>query len=174
MTALLTALKRIGEKEVFVLEPGGDASQIEDFTWFVDCTETTRVLFQDPEFGDRPLFQGKDEAVSLAAMLNFAHAFIALVPQVIEALEGLQWRPISEAPKDGTPVLLLRPRVGSPGLYIRNIGAWDEQKYHTKPIPYWKSDITQVTVDRCNPPTHWMPLPAAPTPLEDVQGGQTK
>lgn len=90
--SLYEQIKELSEKRAFVLNSVEDAGQIEDFTWFVDCTDLTRVLYQDPEFGDRRLFEDKDEAVSLATMLNFAQGIMGLLPSVLSALKGQEDR----------------------------------------------------------------------------------
>ena len=72
------------------------------------------------------------------------------------------WRPISEAPKDGTEVLLYRPlaqKTNDPVITIRktvdrNNGCWEAT------IPKGCDGIN-FTEGYCYP-THWMPLPAAP------------
>ena len=63
------------------------------------------------------------------------------------------WRPMETAPKDGTPVLIYFPRIGSQrrgqavAYYHRVSGSWV-----THPGMYNRS------------PTHWMPLPDPPDP----------
>lgn len=67
-----------------------------------------------------------------------------------------QWRPISEAPKDGTRILIdgeTWAREDSP-----EIAFWDGEHWNAADISY---DHDQ--------PTHWMPLPSLPQPPE-VQG----
>lgn len=61
------------------------------------------------------------------------------------------WQPIETAPKDGTWVILARSNDAVGPNY------WTD---------YWiGSDIQDWAKSTLsNPPTHWMPLPAAPTP----------
>jgi hypothetical protein len=69
-----------------------------------------------------------------------------------------QWLPIESAPKDGSRIILLM------GGYKPIFGYWCEQKYNSKPKPYWSCDqehIMGVGWCRANQPTHWMPEPAA-------------
>jgi hypothetical protein len=80
------------------------------------------------------------------------------------------WRPIETAPKDGTEILL-----GAPGRSTQ--GQWLEPS--DKPVikyrdgfapeeeweefePFWSSYDGGFTEE--HPPTHWMPLPASPSP----------
>lgn len=67
------------------------------------------------------------------------------------------WQPIETAPKDKR-IMLFIPSVGSV------FGKWDNQKYHTKPKPYWTTDRTHMGTfwHRDNQPTHWQPEPKAP------------
>ena len=73
------------------------------------------------------------------------------------------WQPIETAPKDGTPVLVYPPTWAKA---IASIAKWNKDEYAKKPRPYWRrvDDYGKVTISRDNPPTHWMPLPAAPKP----------
>lgn len=70
---------------------------------------------------------------------------------------GAGWRPIAEAPRDGTPVLL-----------------WLREPYSRIDLLCWNSDVkgwvSSVFDLQCDEgfcgslvPSHWMPLPAAPT-----------
>ena len=69
-----------------------------------------------------------------------------------------EWLPIEKAPKDGTRVLIFRKnRVA--------IGAFDDDKYLKRPVPFW--DGTDAATwgkawAKSNAPTHWMPLPSPP------------
>lgn len=70
-----------------------------------------------------------------------------------------KWQPIETAPKDGTRVLLFRPRHGVV------CGRWDDDKYAKRVRPYWSNDQERLwgTLEtRDNQPTHWMPLPEPP------------
>jgi len=63
------------------------------------------------------------------------------------ALEAQEWRPISEAPRDGTAVLLCGMDAGCPyvlvGYFWRLAGKWSVEPHYP-------------------PPTHYRPLPAGP------------
>ena len=46
------------------------------------------------------------------------------------------------------------------------IGYWEDDRYSAKPRPYWTNVFEYVEGKRSarqNQPTHWMPLPEAPT-----------
>lgn len=73
------------------------------------------------------------------------------------------WQPISTAPKDGTRILLCF------GGYRIECGQWDDDRYATKPRPYWTGDWEPVCGKlwyRGNQPTHWQPLPPPPSELK--------
>jgi len=75
--------------------------------------------------------------------------------------QDMQWQPIKTAPKDET-VLLHFPDMGKSSV-VR--GKWEDDRFSNNPKPYWTHDnirIWGVRETRANPPTHWMPLPAAP------------
>lgn len=73
----------------------------------------------------------------------------------------MEWQPIETAPKDNKEGLLLFfPRWGC----IR--GYWHDDKYASKPKPHWYNDRVRLfgKKETCaNQPTHWMPLPDAPS-----------
>lgn len=61
------------------------------------------------------------------------------------------WRPISEAPKDGTPLLLLWPDAAEKMAVMW----WDEY------VENWQGYYDGINPGYL-PPTHWMPLPPPP------------
>lgn len=84
------------------------------------------------------------------------------------ALRGAQkesgWRPISEAPQDGTPILAWNAEYGAretrsvtytPGSPGFAEGLTDRWWQWEEPKNNWSLKWQ---------PTHWMPLPSAPTP----------
>ena len=118
------------------------------------------------------------DAHAPAALRAYAEACSATHPQLAADLKARfgeaqpvavpPWQPIETAPKDGTEVLLY-----APGRLT--YGAWTEPsdvpeiKYRDgfapEPeweefAPFWSSWDGGFTED--HPPTHWMPLPAAP------------
>lgn len=69
------------------------------------------------------------------------------------------WRPIETAPKDGTWVLGFGD---GPGFAACNFVAYYGITTDD-PQPHWRSTFHAQTIwSRCGP-THWMPLPSAPT-----------
>ena len=79
-----------------------------------------------------------------------------MTPHSERGLMKGQWRPISEAPRDGTRIIVYRPNAYkiSHG-YIDEIG---EDYFKGK---HWmKSNFV-------NQPTHFMPLPQPPTDLKE-------
>lgn len=72
-----------------------------------------------------------------------------------------QWRPICEAPKNGSRVLLW---AGSRVV----IGCWSDESHARRPRPLWVTSsgahgFLGVSWDRDNQPTHWRPLPSPPS-----------
>jgi hypothetical protein len=65
------------------------------------------------------------------------------------------WQDIETAPKDGTDVLLGWFEL--PGMKIRRVGFWHDRENA------WVEDHG-VLHNQDSPPTHWMPLPAPPSP----------
>jgi len=59
-----------------------------------------------------------------------------------------QWRPIEEAPKDGTRILVFRKKETGYENQIIGIDYWNR--------PGWMKSRLRM------PPTHWMPLPSPP------------
>jgi hypothetical protein len=74
------------------------------------------------------------------------------------------WLAIDSAPRDGTRILVpMRGRV--------TIAWWNDQKYHTKPKPFWESvDLFGILSDSENQPTYWMPLPSLPNAQSEPHG----
>ena len=74
------------------------------------------------------------------------------------------WQDISTAPKD-RPILVWKPTLF--GGHV-GIAKFDTDEHANSPRPYWRSREAYIgkTEDRSNPPTHWMPLPAKPSPTE--------
>lgn len=66
-----------------------------------------------------------------------------------ELNEATRWRPIENAPKDGTAVLALLPNSDMP-VVVR----WDTR---------WAACWDECPLSGLDTPTHWMPLPKPPT-----------
>lgn len=77
-------------------------------------------------------------------------------------LPGGGWQDISTAPKDGTEIIVWATNF-KPGHPV--VVKWSLDKYAQRPIPRWETRDPiygrRSFIDR--PPTHWQPLPAAPT-----------
>lgn len=84
------------------------------------------------------------------AVLN-RDQYVALLRAKETSMTSSDWRPISEAPKDGTKILLWVPdNVCTP---MQHVGWWDGSM--------WKANLCGSWFN----PTHWQPLP--PPPVED-------
>jgi hypothetical protein len=77
----------------------------------------------------------------------------------------MTWRPFNTAPHDGTEILVYRPDAGvfmawyvSPAdiLHMENPSEDDQEE------SWWSYDGVNHLVG-AEEPTHWMPLPAAPS-----------
>jgi hypothetical protein len=84
-------------------------------------------------------------------------------PSTSSAPGGHTWQPIETAPKDGTRLLLCHATSAMHANALPVLtGHWSLLS------DCWFSTITD---DRVNP-THWMPLPAAPTVVTSPNGGE--
>lgn len=72
------------------------------------------------------------------------------------------WQPIETAPKDGTWVLT----IGKNGA-----GFWTIPQT-VRWTGLWESPVHDARVEAYHQPTHWMPLPPAPT-TDEERGGAT-
>lgn len=72
-----------------------------------------------------------------------------------------EWRIIETAPEDGTYIILFRPTAAA---WMRvDVGYWDDQRFHKRPKPFWRSTMAPgQDLSRAYPPTHWQPLPEPP------------
>jgi hypothetical protein len=90
---------------------------------------------------------------------------LALMPPLRAALEGdtkgaQTWRPISEAPKDGTRMLFWNGDAVAAGF-------WCDDENEAVAEPRWCADGCYG-----NGPTHWQPLPAPPrADVGEVEAG---
>lgn len=77
---------------------------------------------------------------------------------VIAAYQASQWQDISTAPRDGDSVLLTN------GSEIHQ-GMWDEVDSDNSGTDYYDWTYGVAEIDGSNfRPTHWQPLPTAPSP----------
>ena len=96
----------------------------------------------------------------------------ATVPAQSEASEGRDaWQPIETAPKDGTEIIVSHPVAGVCAAFCPGAGfAWHCMDGQNTVIgSKSKTSIPSMT-SFIKPPTHWMPLPAAPIALKSTKG----
>lgn len=110
----------------------------------------------------RPSRSSTNGARSTAAILtgncrSFAMTTPPLAQQKREG-EDVAWQPIETAPKDGRPFLVWEPHYG-----IR-IGIFYERSNHDDWLSY--KDAFGGSSKGGMRATHWMPLPAPPSPNE--------
>lgn len=83
--------------------------------------------------------------------------------EIADALESCAaqqgWRPITEAPRDGTYILLAGPS-GYVGTSLRVEVCRYDAEY--RPLQPWVNHSNDSFLDGGSEPTHWMPLPAPP------------
>lgn len=74
------------------------------------------------------------------------------------------WLPIETAPKDGSAVLV-HPPTWDDSARTCSVATYNLDQYAMKPRPYWERDdaMGKVGYSRDKPPTHWRPLPPAPS-----------
>ena len=82
--------------------------------------------------------------------------------QAAQPVVAAGWMPIDTAPKDGSAVLVYPP------IWVQrtcSVATYKSDRYAKKPRPYWKRDdaMGKVGYSRDKPPTHWRPLPPAPS-----------
>ena len=92
----------------------------------------------------------------------------------------MAWQPIESAPKDGTPVLLTGLDYGKgPGRHFL-IGKWHRRMWReifrddplpwSRPLKNWKVDGEEILSPGFVYITHWMPIPAPPSPRTAGEG----
>ncbi|GBR10481.1 DUF551 domain-containing protein [Acetobacter oeni] len=86
------------------------------------------------------------QAENNEATLNVCRALASAALKSVFGEVLTPWRPISEAPKDGTEVMLYAPNIICGGMSSDR----------------WNAKLNQWDVASDGQPTHWMPLPAAP------------
>lgn len=120
----------------------------------VDVQNLSDALRLLEEYAAAGVTLGTDDAARLRANTR------ALSGEKAGPVDG--WQPIETAPKDQT--VLVYPPLWSGRTC--SIARYNDDKYCKKPAPYWHrdDDLGQKTRSRGVPPTHWMPIPASPTP----------
>ena len=79
-----------------------------------------------------------------------------------------EWQPIETAPRDGTQVLLWGSYNQSVCVGAWRRGGWDAMHEGSRVIES-ESDFG-TDYKKCDPPSHWMPLPEPPAALMPEQG----
>ncbi len=112
-----------------------------------------------PQWFDEPFIAEGLQGLGLQAPTprefgtTIARRYVARIKELEEALSSApareQWQPIETAPKDRTEILAWIPQCGALVLYWENLsddGRWSDgvSRFHREP-------------------THWMPLPSAPS-----------
>lgn len=90
-----------------------------------------------------------------------------------------EWQDISTAPKDGTVIDVWRNEGGRDTVFwghppheCGEMGRLCDSDWHGIRAPGWVCNTFGEFVGRNhNPFTHWMPLPEAPQPRSDKEGG---
>lgn len=82
--------------------------------------------------------------------LQDGYCILGLAPLAAGADAG-DWMPIAMAPKDGSDILILAPGEAFVGFWREKDGAWFVSDYHDQ--HQWQGYA----------PTHWMPVPSAPS-----------
>lgn len=101
---------------------------------------------QDGTFEPPVAFARRLKQIAYEALLSHPPADRA------EVVEG--WRPIESAPKDGTEILVLGPAHPNDIYYA--VAAFVDGRWYDNP-----EDVAEGW--ELHPPTHWLPLPQAPT-----------
>jgi hypothetical protein len=97
------------------------------------------------------------DAVCLRTVKRVRAALAALASPPPQATGAPQWLPIESAPKDGTLIL------GAAGWVEQ--GWWDDDRGE-----WWPHNTHWTDAHGgCLYPTHWQPLPAAPTAASQVE-----
>ena len=89
--------------------------------------------------------------------VEVASADIGHMKKAFQAYQASQWQDIESAPKDGTFILLGHAYGENNQWWNCCSNYWDEDGY-------W-SEYVHMTSE----PTHWMPLPALPSPPQDKE-----
>lgn len=89
-------------------------------------------------------------------------------PAALSCLAGEGWRPISDAPKDGTHVLIAQRRGDSDKWSVLEGHFVKRSRRSRNGTWYGTGDYGEEEFSQQYEPTHWMPLPAAPSVEEKL------
>lgn len=109
----------------------------------------------DPREAIERLTRWRGSGASIACIPNKAAARSQFSADVAALLSLVEWRPISEAPKDGTHILFSDE--------FKNVGIcwWENENKRAGKSAGWISDSC-IDFGGFEAPTRWMPCPAAP------------
>ena len=129
-------------------------------------TQSAALLRRIPE-----LETARDVAVELAAQ------YAAERDQLRAELEKVRWQPVETAPKDGIEVFVyVAGDSVFPTAASYKSSAYFEKEYGDPEYMaegwYWSFGYPSDFHEDVISPTHWMPLPADPTPPNADQKGQ--
>jgi hypothetical protein len=80
--------------------------------------------------------------------------------------EAVAWRTMDSAPKDGTPILVAQGDIVKSVAWVSRTREYQElvsTKGNRETYEWKKEDVGYWDADDVFEPTHWMPLPAAPS-----------
>jgi hypothetical protein len=101
------------------------------------------------------------KTISVQRAWELWQAALATQPQ---APQGGGWQPIETAPKDGTSVLIANDAPGSvhprEGYYVKPAQRFSDEPIH---LGWWRLAGSCAERIHGRTPTHWQPLPPAPT-----------
>lgn len=82
-----------------------------------------------------------------------------------------QWKPIDSAPKDGTEIIVFHPEAGVCAAFCPGDGfAWHCMDGMNTVVGSKSGKSIPAMTSFLKPPTHWMPLPAAPGSTSSAPG----
>ena len=93
----------------------------------------------------------------------------AIIQRCVDEALANEWQPIETAPKDGTEVLVYTDVATVPVVHIAR---WEDGRdgypdsFEQGWWSYTEHSVTQTLLEDWKQPTHWMPLPPAPTERE--------
>lgn len=85
--------------------------------------------------------------------------------------EKNEWKPIESAPKDGSEIIVFHPQAGVCAAFCPGDGfSWHCMDGMNTGIGKKSGQSIPIMTSFVEPPTHWMPLPAAPGSTSSAPG----
>lgn len=149
------------------------------------ATECMDVWVQAGEIGVAQTgdirWEGQSSVVNTEEQMKDNGRFIAAAPEMMSLIRDLltaykalreasQWRDIESAPKDGSEVIVYRPLASNSGdkeIAIKRTVSYNNSCWQST-VPEGREAVNYT--DGACYPTHWMPLPAAPTEQSTLKG----